>query len=58
MWELGFKFLFFPRSVSYAEKKRLLEKHKEVQEVKQLDEWKPAVSIFTAVLEDLDDKVN
>ncbi|KAM7395032.1 hypothetical protein PAMA_006671 [Pampus argenteus] len=45
-------------SVPYLEKKRLLDKDEEIQEVKQLDEWKPAVGIFTAVSEGLDNKAN
>lgn len=45
-------------SVSYADKKRLREKQEEIQEVKQLDDWKPAVSIITAVLEGSDDKAS
>ncbi|XP_051264523.1 spermatogenesis-associated serine-rich protein 1-like isoform X2 [Dicentrarchus labrax] len=44
--------------VPYPEKKRLLDRQEEIQEVKQLDEWKPAVCIFTAVLEGLDDKAS
>lgn len=48
-------FLAFIDSVPYLEKKRLLDRQEEIQEVKQLDEWKPAVGIFTAVLEGLDD---
>ncbi|XP_067428861.1 spermatogenesis-associated serine-rich protein 1 isoform X4 [Thunnus thynnus] len=44
--------------VPYLEKKKLLDKEEEIQEVKQLDEWKPAVGIFTAVLEGLDDKAS
>ncbi|KAM7367595.1 hypothetical protein PAMP_013881 [Pampus punctatissimus] len=44
--------------VPYLEKKRLLDKDEEIQEVKQLDEWKPAVGIFTAVLEGLHHKAN
>ncbi|XP_076611733.1 uncharacterized protein spats1 [Chaetodon auriga] len=39
--------------VPYLEKKRLLDKQEEVQEVKQLDEWRPAAGVFTAVLQGL-----
>nr|XP_026174961.1 spermatogenesis-associated serine-rich protein 1 [Mastacembelus armatus] len=39
--------------VSYVDKRRI---DAEIEEVKQLDEWKPVISIFTAVLEALDDK--
>ncbi|XP_065820072.1 spermatogenesis-associated serine-rich protein 1 [Labrus bergylta] len=44
--------------VPYTEKKKLLDKQEEIQEVKQLDDWKPAVDIFTAVLEGLNGKVS
>ncbi|XP_036941313.1 spermatogenesis-associated serine-rich protein 1 [Acanthopagrus latus] len=44
--------------VPYSEKKRLLDKQEEIQEVKQLDEWRPAVGIFTAVLEELENKAS
>lgn len=42
----------------YLEKKKLQDKEEEMEEVKQLDKWKPPVGIFTAVLEGLDDKAN
>ncbi|XP_026197458.1 spermatogenesis-associated serine-rich protein 1 [Anabas testudineus] len=42
--------------VSYADKKKLLDKQEEIREVKQLDDWKPAVSIFSAVLVGFNDK--
>ena len=48
----------FIDSVPYSEKKRLLDKQEEIQEVKQLDEWRPAVGIFTAVLEELENKAS
>uniref|UniRef100_UPI003AACFC10 spermatogenesis-associated serine-rich protein 1 n=1 Tax=Centroberyx gerrardi TaxID=166262 RepID=UPI003AACFC10 len=50
-----------PRStfgVPYLEKKRLRDKQEEIQEVKQLEEWKPAAAIFTTVLEGLDTKAS
>ncbi len=43
-------FFVFTHRVLYSEKKRLLDKQVEIQEVKQLDEWKPAVGIFPALL--------
>lgn len=43
---------------AYSEKKRLLDKQEDIHEVKQLDEWKPAVDIFTAVLEGLGNKAS
>lgn len=43
-------FFGFTYRVPYSEKKRLLDKQVEIQEVKQLDEWKPAVGIFPALL--------
>lgn len=46
----------FIGSVSYADKKKLLDKQEEIREVKQLDDWKPAVSIFSAVLVGFTDK--
>lgn len=51
-------FFTFIDSVPYLEKQRLLDKEEEIQEVKQLDEWKPAVGIFTAVLQGFDDKAS
>ncbi|XP_027140362.1 uncharacterized protein spats1 isoform X4 [Larimichthys crocea] len=45
-------------SMSYSEKRRLLDKQKEMEEVKQLDEWRPTVSIFTTLLDGLNDKAN
>lgn len=44
--------------MSYSEKRRLLDKQKEMEEVKQLDEWRPTVSIFTTLLDGLNDKAN
>ncbi|TKS75661.1 hypothetical protein D9C73_010178 [Collichthys lucidus] len=45
-------------SIPYSEKRRLLDKQKEMEEVKQLDEWRPTVSIFTTLLDGLNDKAN
>ncbi|XP_030260561.1 spermatogenesis-associated serine-rich protein 1 isoform X2 [Sparus aurata] len=44
--------------VPYSEKKRLLDKQEEIQEVKQLEEWKPAVGIVTALLEELENRAS
>lgn len=48
----------FIDSVPYSEKKRLLDKQEEIQEVKQLEEWKPAVGIVTALLEELENRAS
>lgn len=53
-----FYFFFLIGSVHYAAKQKLLDKQEEIQEVKQLDDWKPAVNIFAAVLEGSDDKAS